>query len=237
MLSEKSADHDSAAAACPSGRSTLILMGAVCALCILALVATAIWPDLDVEIARATLVRASDPLGRSLAGARDIVSKAPFVLAAGLIAAATVELARRRPWPASARRRVAYLVLTLALGPGLFVNVMLKGNSHRPRPINTADVAGAGAEFRPFYDFSGACRRNCAFSSGETASAIWTAAPALIAPPPARFVAVVAAMAFGAIVGAMRIVAGAHYLSDVAFSGLLMLALILISRRIFFGSW
>ena len=123
------------------------------------------------------------------------------------------------------------LFLTFALGPGLLVNGLLKAHSHRPRPLHTQEVVDSGDAYRPFYAFDGACARNCSFSSGETAAAFWTVAPALLAPPAVRLLAVSAALIFGVAVGAARMMAGAHYLSDVAFSALAVLTLIVGIRR------
>ena len=39
-------------------------------------------------------------------------------------------------------RNLAFLALTLALGPGLLVNGLIKEHSHRPRPFQTQDFGG-----------------------------------------------------------------------------------------------
>lgn len=129
-------------------------------------------------------------------------------------------------------KSAAFLILTFALGPGLLVNGLLKSSSHRPRPLHTLEVVGNGDPYRPFYAFDGACLRNCSFSSGETAAAFWTVAPALLAPQAMVFPAVGCALLFGTLAGAMRMLVGAHFLSDAAFSALAMLALIAMAGRL-----
>jgi lipid A 4'-phosphatase len=79
------------------------------------------------------------------------------------------------------------------------------------------------------------CGRNCSFVSGEASSAFWTLAPALLAPPPVRPLAVGAALVFGSGVAALRMAFGGHYLSDSLISGLLTILLVLGLHRAFFG--
>jgi membrane-associated phospholipid phosphatase len=55
--------------------------------------------------------------------------------------------------------------------------------------------------------------------AGEPSGAFWTLAPAAVVPPQWRALAYGAALTFGAAVGVLRIVAGAHFFSDVVFAG------------------
>lgn len=131
-------------------------------------------------------------------------------------------------------RAVLFLGLSLALGPGLLVNTILKDHSHRPRPVQTQDFGGSW-EFRPWYRFDGQCKRNCSFVSGEAASAFWTLAPALLTPPPIQPVAIAAALTFGTAVAGLRMAFGGHYLSDSLISALLTILLVLTLHRFFYG--
>ena len=118
-------------------------------------------------------------------------------------------------------RAALLLVATIALGPGLLTNVLLKNHWHRPRPIDVQQLAG-DQHFTPWWDPRGDCPDNCSFIAGEPSGAFWTLAPAALAPPELRLVAYGAALAFGAGIGALRIAAGAHFFSDVVFAGVFM---------------
>jgi membrane-associated phospholipid phosphatase len=187
-------------------------------------------PDIDVAVARHAI-----RFGASIPGL-DAIRAATRAAPAIVLVVALASLVRQWLRAPAARRRTRAiaiaLIATFALGPGFLVNTLLKEHSHRPRPLQTAEVVGAGQSFRPFYAFDGACMRNCSFSSGEAAAAFWTVAPALAAPPAVVGPAVAIALAFGTTVSAMRMMSGAHYLSDVAFSALAMIATIAIARRI-----
>lgn len=122
-------------------------------------------------------------------------------------------------------RAALFLLATLALGPGLLTNLVLKDHWGRPRPIDVQQFGG-DYRFRPWWDPRGDCPNNCSFVAGEPSGAFWTLAPAALAPPPLQAAAYGAALAFGIGLGAFRMAAGAHFFSDVAFAGVLMYLLI-----------
>lgn len=115
-------------------------------------------------------------------------------------------------------RAVLFLVATMALGPGLLVNVVLKDYWHRSRPIDVAQFGG-NEFFTPWWDPRGGCGNNCAFVSGDVSGAFWTIAPAVLVPPPYQAVAVGAALALGTGMAFARVMAGGHFASDVIFAG------------------
>jgi lipid A 4'-phosphatase len=153
----------------------------------------------------------------------------PFV---ALTAYAIPYLLRRlgiaAPWALDGRA-IAFLVASIVIGPALIVNLGMKDHLHRPRPIHVTDFGGHD-EFRPWYRFDGACRKNCGFASGEASSAFWMIAPALLAPPPFRAPAIAAALAFGVAASALRMAFGGHFLSDVLFGGLISLIVVFAVR-------
>ncbi|MEP7030327.1 MAG: phosphatase PAP2 family protein, partial [Pseudolabrys sp.] len=124
-------------------------------------------------------------------------------------------------------RAILFLVATMALGPGLLVNVLLKDYWGRSRPIDVAQFGGA-EHFVPWWDPRGDCPKNCAFVSGDVSGAVWTVAPAALAPPQWRALAYGAALAFGAGMAALRVMAGGHFVSDVIFAGVFTFLLIWI---------
>jgi lipid A 4'-phosphatase len=102
---------------------------------------------------------------------------------------------------------VIYLLGSFLIGPGLISNLLLKDDWGRPRPNSIAQFSGT-APFEPWWRPSEACKRNCSFVSGEASDAFWTVAPASLAPPELRPIALASAVFFGAAVGGMRVVSG-----------------------------
>jgi lipid A 4'-phosphatase len=122
-------------------------------------------------------------------------------------------------------RAALFLIATLALGPGLLTNVILKDHWGRPRPIDVQQFGG-DYRFTSWWDPRGDCPNNCSFIAGEPSGAFWTLAPAALAGPELQPLAYAAALAFGTGVGVLRIAAGAHFFSDVVFAGVFMYLLI-----------
>ncbi len=118
-------------------------------------------------------------------------------------------------------RAALLLAVTLALGPGLLANEILKEHWGRMRPVDVPQFGGA-ERFTPWWDPRGPCTDNCSFIAGEPSGAFWTLAPAALAAPQWRLVAYGSALAFGAFVGALRIAAGGHFFTDVVFAGVFM---------------
>jgi membrane-associated PAP2 superfamily phosphatase len=116
-------------------------------------------------------------------------------------------------------RAVIFLLTTLALGPGLLTNVLLKGHWSRPRPISVLQFGGT-EHFVPWWSALGDCARNCSFVSGDAAMAFWTLAAAALVPANWRPLAYAAAISFGASVGILRMAFGGHFFSDVWFAGI-----------------
>lgn len=191
----------------------------------------ALAPELDLSAARAffrdgAFVAAGSPAGDA---ARRVFWDAPYVVLAGFLAAYALRRAGRvRKGPDG--RAIMFLVATLALGPGLLTNGLLKEHSGRPRPYFTDQFGGDWA-FRPWYDFGGECPTNCSFPSGETATSAWTLAPALLAAPPARPYAVAAAFLLTVATALLRMAFGGHYLSDVAVAAVFTVLIVLAGYR------
>ena len=130
-------------------------------------------------------------------------------------------------------RAALFLAVTIALGPGLITNVLLKDHWHRSRPIDVRQFAGTD-RFTPWWDPRGQCPNNCSFVAGEPSGAFWTLAPAALTPPQWRVAAYCGALAFGAAVGLLRIAGGGHFFTDVVFAGVLMFLLIWVAHGILF---
>lgn len=189
----------------------------------------AVDPQLDLDIAALFfgtkvpmfVVNAQPWVQYSRSAARLAVTL--LVLPAFVAVIGKLILPRRRPLIEG--RATLFLIATLALGPGVLTNLVLKDHWHRPRPIDVKEFGG-DYRFMPWWDPRGDCPNNCSFIAGEPSGAFWTLAPAALAPPELRIVAYGAALAFGTGVGVLRIAAGAHFVSDVVFAGVFTYLLI-----------
>ena len=150
--------------------------------------------------------------------ARDVGLWVGTVLIAPAVAALVVKLILPRRKLMVSGRAIMFLIATMALGPGLLVNVVLKDHWHRARPIDVTQFGG-DQHFTAWWDPRGDCPNNCAFVSGDVAGAFWTLAPAALAPPQYRALAYGAALTLGAGMAAVRVMAGGHFVSDVVFAG------------------
>jgi membrane-associated PAP2 superfamily phosphatase len=124
-------------------------------------------------------------------------------------------------------RHALLMLLTLALGPGLLANTILKDKWGRPRPNEVTEFGGP-LKFLPWWDPRGPCPKNCSFVAGEPSGAFWTLAPAALTPPHWRALAYGAALAFGVAIGFVRAAGGGHFFSDVVFAGVFMFLVIWI---------
>jgi membrane-associated PAP2 superfamily phosphatase len=147
-----------------------------------------------------------------------------LVAAPAFVAVALKLLAPQRAMLIPARAALL-MIASLAIGPGLVSNVILKDHWHRPRPYQVTEFGGA-LPFVPWWDPRGACAANCSFVAGEPSGAFWTVAVASYAPPPWRAAAYAAAITFGVAVGVLRMAAGGHFASDVLFAGVLTVLVI-----------
>jgi lipid A 4'-phosphatase len=128
-------------------------------------------------------------------------------------------LPRRRMFVGA--RTALFMLLTLAIGPGVVANLVLKDHWHRARPIDI-QYFGGNDRFTPWWDPRGTCPNNCSFIAGEPSGAFWTMAVAAIAPPQWQVVAYSAALIFGTAIGVLRMAAGGHFFTDVVFAGVFM---------------
>jgi len=140
------------------------------------------------------------------------------VLIAPAVGALIIKLVLPRHKMLMSGRAIVFLIATMALGPGLLVNVVLKDHWGRPRPIDVMQFGGA-QHYVAWWDPRGDCPGNCSFVSGDVAGAMWTMAPAALTPPQWRLLAYGAALAFTAGMATIRVMAGAHFVSDGIFAG------------------
>lgn len=128
------------------------------------------------------------------------------------------------------------ICVSLALGPGLLVNGVLKSYWGRARP-DAIEQFGGPAHFTPAFQIARECLRNCSFTSGEAASlstaamalsvALWSARPGRV-----RIAAILAVCAVAAGGSFLRVMMGRHFLSDVVFSVLFCALIVLGVKRL-----
>lgn len=116
-------------------------------------------------------------------------------------------------------RHLAFLLLCLAIGPGLLINFILKSHWGRARPNALVEFGGT-KEFSPAYVISDQCKKNCSFASGDAAIGYFALLFLFIVRKTTIRVAVSATL-LGTTIGLIRIAQGAHFLSDVVFAGFL----------------
>ncbi len=141
-----------------------------------------------------------------------------LVVAAG---AAWLFLAEKPLWRLD-RKALLFIAFSTALGPGLLANTVLKDHWGRARPAQI-EAFGGSHRFTPAGLPATQCARNCSFVSGHAALGFSLVAFAFLVPPGrTRRRAIGATLAFGGLVGLVRIAQGGHFLSDVVFAGLLV---------------
>lgn len=160
---------------------------------------------------------------------RSLANYIPWLIAAPAFAAIVLKLLFPKGKMFMSPRAAVFLALTMALGPGLVVNGILKEHWGRPRPVHI-DTFGGKDAFVPWYAMDGTCPGNCSFVSGEGALGFWLTAPASLVPGPLGAVAQIAAVAFAATAGGFRIAFGGHFFTDVVFSGVIVVLIVVLVR-------
>lgn len=130
-------------------------------------------------------------------------------------------------------RVTAFLAGSLALGPGLIVNSLLKENWGRARPSQIQEFGG-DALYTPPWMVTDQCVSNCSFTSGHGALGFWVVAFAFLAPRAWRGEAIAVALLFGLGVSSVRIVQGGHFLSDTLWSGIIVVTVTWALHRLIF---
>lgn len=164
-----------------------------------------------------------------------------FMVLFALVALATLAVTARviitrRKWFGSEQARCWFMIAVLFVGPGVVANLIFKDNLGRARPRDVIEFGGSKA-FTPPLVPSRECPRNCSFVSGE-ASSIYAAFFALaLLLPQYRMALLAGGIAAGTLAGAVRIIQGAHFLSDVVFAGVFMAITVSLLHIAFIGLW
>jgi membrane-associated PAP2 superfamily phosphatase len=124
-------------------------------------------------------------------------------------------------------RSSLFVLASLAIGPGLIVNAILKDHWGRARPRNILEFGG-DATYSAVWRITDQCERNCSFVSGEAASAFWLLTIVFLVPKDRRPSVAAITLAFAAAVSFTRLAAGAHFLSDILIAWLITLCVMLV---------
>ncbi|MDR1462988.1 MAG: phosphatase PAP2 family protein [Azoarcus sp.] len=180
-----------------------------------------LWPGLDLAVS-AFFYR---PEMRDFVGNHSALAIAIYrfipLLARATIAIIVIAFAigffirgpRGRTW----RIRAGFLAASLALGPGLVIDVALKDSFDRARPYKITEFAG-NARYTPAFVPSDQCQENCSFVSGHASAGFFFASFGFLGGARARWRWTSIGLALGCIAGLGRISQGGHFLSDVVFA-------------------
>jgi lipid A 4'-phosphatase len=118
------------------------------------------------------------------------------------------------------------VILTVALGPGLLVNGVLKPYWGRPRPVDITAMGGE-QEYRKVWTPAGA-KGGKSFPCGHCSMGFSLASGAAFYPfhPVLSACALAGGITYGTLLGATRIIQGGHFPTDVLWAGILILMLI-----------
>ncbi len=123
-----------------------------------------------------------------------------------------------------------YLFTAVLIGPGIFVNWVLKEFVDRPRPRDIVQFGG-DKTFIPVLIVSDQCESNCSFVSGHAAGGFSLIALAFLFQGRRRHLIFATGVFFGATIGLVRIMQGGHFISDVVFA---LLVTYLTSKIIYY---
>jgi lipid A 4'-phosphatase len=212
-------------------RQTARILGCI----LLSFAVFAIWPDIDLHVARAF----HDPAtgfaidGHRLTEAfRLAIWNAAIVLCMAAAFGTAIGMAGRT---SVLPTRAWGFVLTLyILGPGLMVEMLTKPLWGRARPAQVAEFGGP-LPFSPPNELVDTCAQNCSFVSGEVSGATVTAVALLLLRfhlkrqlhKRVSFLLLTAAWCLPPTVALQRVAAGRHFLSDTVFAVLFTLLLAL----------
>ena len=197
-------------------RRTHLLM---LSLVLVASVLFTLFPQIDLIVARQFYGSAGEfPFAHNVyvRAIFDAITWLSRITAVGLIIAIGIASIQPSGFWRSHRKDFVFVLLALALGPGLIVNSGLKDHWGRARPSHITQFGGE-KHFTPALIPSDQCGRNCSFASGHIAAAFFPAVLALIATRRRRlWLSIGFTAALLAALG--RMAGGSHFLSDGIFA-------------------
>lgn len=122
-------------------------------------------------------------------------------------------------------RPALFILISLALGPGLLVHTVFKDHWGRARPSQITEFGGT-KKFTPPLVMADQCEQNCSFVSGHASVGFFLAAFAMLFTGWKRTALYSASIAFGLWIGFVRMAMGGHFFSDIIFAGIFTLLII-----------
>lgn len=196
-----------------------------------------IFPQIDIDISglfydmeRGFYLNDS-PAAMTVYNAVNYITAALIIFYASVIA---VDIFFKKNLFGIGRKTLAFLLITLILGPGIIVNAVLKENVGRPRPEAVIEFGGTDTFVGPF-TISNACESNCSFVSGHAALGFYFMAFGFAAAGVARKRLLALGFLIGIIVSLARIVQGRHFFSDTLFAFFFVFTVITLVYELMFG--
>ena len=126
-------------------------------------------------------------------------------------------------------KEIVFVFLSSLTALVLVVNILLKNLWGRTRPNDIFQFGGADV-FSPWYMFGDVCVSNCSFVSGDASVGF---ALLLFYFITKKIFYIYVSVVCGLCLGAVRIIAGGHFLSDVVFSQIIVTAVIFASYLVY----
>jgi lipid A 4'-phosphatase len=139
-----------------------------------------------------------------------------------------------RKLPTFSLPQSAYLLASLAIGPGLLVHEFFKEFYGRARPELTTVFGGLDA-FTPAFVISDSAGKS--FVSGHSATAFYLTALVWCVPARWRAATFIVTLAIGVLVATGRVVQGRHFASDVILAGILAIFINCLLRAMWLKRW
>ncbi len=152
----------------------------------------------------------------------------PFTIIAGVMALLVYLASHMHDDIRSFRRQALYILLVIALGPGVLVNLVAKDHWGRPRPVHTQAFGGKYV-YVPLLKIGHTADKSfvCGHCSvGYAFFALYFLAQNY------KLVYFLMTLGFAWTMGFTRMTAGGHYLSDILWSGYLVF---LVAYAIYYG--
>lgn len=179
-----------------------------------------LYPEIDLKVSGAFFDPSQGFVGERDAFVQSLYKGVPLMSRAIIIALFIALFAYsidRGQSGARRRAQVGFLIVSLALGPGLLIDVALKDNWGRARPAKIQEFGGTQT-FTPALHRSDQCDSNCSFVSGHASAGFYLVSLGFLGNAAARRRWTLIGLSAGALFGFGRITQGGHFLSDIVFS-------------------